>query len=122
MLESSEIRSRSHDEAMEELFREDPELSAEYLSFTLKEGSQEEFLFALRRVVKAFGGVGKLAVVTGLNENTLHRTLSAKGNPRLSTLSGICKAVGMEISISQSRSCAVPHAPQLAASEGNVQV
>ena len=107
MLESMETRSRSHDEAMEEFFREDPALSAEYLSFTLKEGSQEEFLFALRRVVKAFGGVGKVAAVTGLNENTLHRTLSAKGNPKLSTLSGICKAVGMEISITQSRSCSL---------------
>jgi probable addiction module antidote protein len=107
MLESSVKRSRSHDEAMEEFFREAPALSAEYLSLTLKEGSQEEFLFALLRVVKAFGGVGKLAAVTGLNENTLHRTLSAKGNPRLSTLSGICKAVGMELSIVQSPSCGV---------------
>jgi len=102
MLEASGARSRSHDEAMEELFREDPALSAEYLSFTLKEGLQGDFLFALRRVVKAFGGVNKLAAATGLNANTLHRTLSAKGNPRLSTLSGICKAVGMEISITQS--------------------
>jgi probable addiction module antidote protein len=104
MLESLETRSRSHDEAMEELLREDLALSAQYLSTTLKENSQEEFLFALRRVVKAFGGVGKLASITGLNENTLHRTLSAKGNPKLSTLSGICKAVGMEISITQSPS------------------
>jgi len=104
MLESPETRSRSHDEAMEELFREDPALSAEYLNITLKEGSQEEFLFALRRVVKAFGGVGKLAAVTGLNENTLHRTLSARGNPRLSTLSGICRAVGMELSIHNQQS------------------
>jgi probable addiction module antidote protein len=100
MLDVQDTRSRSHDEAIGELFREDPALSAEYLNITLKEGSQEEFLFALRRVVKTFGGVARVASATGLNENTLHRTLSARGNPRLSTLAGICKAVGMEISIS----------------------
>jgi probable addiction module antidote protein len=98
----SEIKmpsSRSHDEAIDELFRDDPDLSAEYLNLTLREGTQEEFLFALRRVVKVYGGIAKLADATGLNENTLHRTLSARGNPRLTTLAGICKAVGMEISI-----------------------
>lgn len=93
-------RSRSHDAAIEELLRDDPALSAEYLDLAMHEGTQEELLFAMRRVVRAHGGIAKLAVATGLNENTLHRTLSAKGNPRLSTLLTICGAVGMRVSIS----------------------
>lgn len=92
-------RSRSHDTAIEELLRGDPELSAEYLDQTLREGTREEMLFAMRRVVRAHGGVAKLATTTGLNENTLHRTLSPKGNPRLTTLLTICEAIGMRVSI-----------------------
>ena len=86
----------SHEEATIESFQLDPDYAAEYLNAVLEDGDQEELMLALRRV----------AAATGLNENTLHRTLSAKGNPKLSTLSGICKAVGMEISITQSRSSA----------------
>ena len=93
-------RSRSHDAAIEELLRDDPALSAEYLDQSLREGTREEVLFAMLRVIRAHGGVAKIASETGLNENTLYRTLSAKGNPRLSTLLTICGAVGMRISIS----------------------
>jgi probable addiction module antidote protein len=93
-------RSRPHDAAIEELLRGDPALSAEYLDQTLREGTREEMLFAMRRVVRANGGVARIAGATGLNENTLHRTLSAKGNPRLTTLLTICDAVGMRVSIS----------------------
>ncbi len=93
-------RSRSHDAAIEELLRDDLALSAEYLDQTLREGTREEMLFAIRRVVRAHGGVAKIASATGLNENTLHRTLSDKGNPRLTTLLTICGAVGMRVSTS----------------------
>ena len=65
----------------------------------IREGSREELLIALRQVTKAFGGVAKVAEKTGLNENTLYRTLSAKGNPRLDTFVKVCNAVGMQINI-----------------------
>ena len=104
MTTKQQKRSRSHDEAIEELLRGDQELAAEYLDQTLHEGTREEMLFAMRRVVRANGGVAKLASATGLNENTLHRTLSARGNPRLSTLLTICCAVGMRVSISPAES------------------
>ena len=93
-------RSRSHDAGIEELLRDDSALSAEYLDQSLREGTKEEMLFAMRRVVRAHGGIAKIASKTGLNENTLHRTLSSQGNPRLSTLLAICGAVGMQVSIS----------------------
>jgi DNA-binding phage protein len=61
-----------------ELLHNDPALSAEYLDQSLREGAREEMFFAMRRVVRAHGGIAKIAAETGLNENTLHRTLSSK--------------------------------------------
>ncbi|MDR0339331.1 MAG: putative addiction module antidote protein [Desulfovibrio sp.] len=92
-------RSVSHDIAMIEMLQEDKAFAADYLENAIQEGTSEEFLIALRRVTKAFGGIAKLARETGLNEKTLHRTLSAKGNPRLDTFVKVCNAVGMQIHI-----------------------
>ena len=44
---------------------------------------------ALRTVADAVGGMAALAQRTGLSQETLYRTLSEKGNPRLDTLSAI---------------------------------
>ena len=52
------MKSRSHDDATVESFRQDPELAAAYLNDVLVEGDQEELMIALRRVSCAFGGVG----------------------------------------------------------------
>jgi probable addiction module antidote protein len=92
-------RSVPHDLVMRESLRKDPAFAAGYLELAMREGSREELLIALRQVAKAFGGVAKLADKTGLNENTLYRTLSAKGNPRLDTFVKVCNAVGMRIHI-----------------------
>jgi len=88
-----------HDLAMRESLHKDPAFAAGYLELAMREGSREELLMALRQVTKAFGGVAKLADKTGLNENTLYRTLSAKGNPRLDTFVKVCQAVGLQINI-----------------------
>jgi probable addiction module antidote protein len=95
-------RSIPHETSLVDSLRKDPAFAADYLQTCMLEGTREEFLLALRRVTKAYGGISKLATATGLNENTLHRTLSAKGNPRLSTFISICAAVGMDISITPS--------------------
>lgn len=94
-------RSVRHDDAIIESLRKGPAFAAQYLGLSLSEGDQEQFLLALRRVTLAYGGVAKLARETGLNENTLHRTLSGKGNPRLSTIINICNAMGMRMQIVQ---------------------
>ncbi len=97
-------RSAPHDEVMAESLRKDPEFAAAYLELAITEGSQEELLIALRRLAKAHGGIAKLARETGLNEVSLHRTLSAKGNPRLDTLVKVVDAMGMQIHITPSGS------------------
>jgi probable addiction module antidote protein len=77
---------------------EDPARAAGYLTACLEE-SDEAFLIGLRDVVDAQGGMTGLAEATGLNRETLYRTLSEDGNPRLSSLGLIIEALGLRLSI-----------------------
>ena len=77
---------------------QDPIEAAHYLTACLEEGD-EVFLIGLRDVVDAHGGMAHLAEATGLNRETLYRTLSENGNPRLSSLGLIVEALGLRLSI-----------------------
>src|SRR3546814_13196129 len=59
---------------------------AAYLEAVLEDGDARVVPVALRTVTEAMGGMSALAVRTGLSRETLSRTLSAKGTPRLDTL------------------------------------
>lgn len=85
------------DDAMAEMYREDPELAAEVLNECVAEGDPEVLLLTLRQFAKAFGGVSSIAEKAGLNEITLYRTLSRRGNPTLKTLIGITDAMGFRL-------------------------
>ena len=88
---------KSYDEFLLQQLR-DPELAAEYLSATIEDGRLADFLFALRNVAEAQGGLGAVADATHLNRQTMYRTLSSEGNPTLSTLLTILRAVGLNLS------------------------
>jgi probable addiction module antidote protein len=83
-----------HDELLKQL--KDPREAAEYLNACL-EDSEEVFLLGLRDVVEARGGIGGLSRTTELNRENLYRSLSKKGNPKLSSLSSILEAVGIQL-------------------------
>ena len=52
------MKDRSHDEAMAELFRDDPQFAAEYLNELLwHDGELADLLVALRQIAEAHGGV-----------------------------------------------------------------
>jgi DNA-binding phage protein len=51
------MKDRSHDEAMAELFKEDPAFAAEYLNQLLLDGEPADLLVALRQMAQARGGV-----------------------------------------------------------------
>lgn len=91
--------SRSHEEATVQEFKDSPQEVAAYLSAVLEDGDQEEVMLALRRITAAFGGVSKLAAQTELNAKTLYRTLSARGNPEMKSLTAILKAMGMRLAV-----------------------
>ena len=60
---------------------------------------------ALRTVADAVGGMAALAEKTGLSRETLYRTLSEKGNPRLDTLIAILAAFGLRLSVQPDQPC-----------------
>ena len=81
----------------------DTDEAEEYLRYSLDEyfqdGNTEAFLTAIRTVAKAQGGMTKLSKQTDLNRQTLYRTLSSKGNPRINTLRSILHSLGFRLSI-----------------------
>jgi probable addiction module antidote protein len=97
------MRDRTHDEAMAETFRQDPAYALELLNSILEDGEQAELLIALRQMAKAFGGVQTVAEKANLNPTQLYRTLSEEGNPALSSLTAILKAMGFRLSVERVR-------------------
>ena len=93
------MRDRSHDEAMAELYQQDPAHALQLLNAILEDGDQSELLIALRQMAKAFGGVPAIAEQAHLNPTQLYRTLSPEGNPALSSFSAILKAMGLRLSV-----------------------
>lgn len=77
----------------------EPEFAAEYLNQTLAENDAEAFLIALRDVVEAAGGVGKLARKTPLRRASLYKILSARGNPTVTTLQQLLEPLGLRMAV-----------------------
>lgn len=97
------MRDRPRDEAMAELFKEDPGYALELLNSILEDGDQGELLIVLRQMTKAFGGVQSVAEKADLNPTQLYRTLSEQGNPELRSLSAILKAMGLRLAVERVR-------------------
>lgn len=76
-----------------------PKNAAAYLEAAIETGDAGDLMHALRDIAEARGGVAKLAEQTGLNRETLYRTLSKRGNPQLSSLIAILKANGLKLVI-----------------------
>jgi probable addiction module antidote protein len=92
--------STSHDEAMVKELRENPDFAAEYLRAVLEDEEEPRVLLvALRRVAEARGGLAKVAKGAGVERESLYRALSARGNPRLSTLVAVTKAMGLKLTV-----------------------
>jgi probable addiction module antidote protein len=92
--------SISNDEAMIQALRRDPEFAVEYLKAAIEETDEPRvLLIALRHIAEARGGIAKVAKAAGIERESLYRTLSASGNPRLSTLVAVTKAVGLKLTV-----------------------
>lgn len=93
--------SVDHDMAIIEELKADPAYAEIYLQTALEdiyeEGGVAAFMTALRRVVEARGGIGEIAQKSGLSRQQLYKTLSASGNPRLTTLAKITRAAGVRL-------------------------
>ncbi len=92
--------SISHDQALVRELRTDPEFAAEYLKAAMAEMDEPRvLLIALRHIAEARGGIAKVAKAAGIERESLYRALSEKGNPRLSTLAAVTKAIGLRITV-----------------------
>ncbi len=90
---------RSHENSVVELFQEEPEVAVDLLNQILADGEPGELLIALRQMAKAFGGVTAIAEKANLNPTQLYRTLSDQGNPSLTSLTAILKAMGLRLAV-----------------------
>jgi probable addiction module antidote protein len=93
-------RSVSHDEMMKTKLKSDPDFAAEYLRAALEDADEPKvLLIALRRIAEARGGIAKVAKAAGIERESLYRVLSSRGNPRLSTLVAVTKAMGLTLTV-----------------------
>ena len=77
----------------------DPKFAAAYLSYTAESDDPSDFMFALREVTEAYGGIGKIAKRAKLNRQQLYKTLSSAGNPEFRTLRAILEAAGFTLTV-----------------------
>jgi len=91
--------SISHDATMIRRLRDNPSFAAEYLKAAIEDKDEPRvLLIALRRLAQAHG-IAKVAKAAGVERESLYRALSPKGNPRLSTLFAVAKAVGLKLTV-----------------------
>jgi probable addiction module antidote protein len=89
----------SRDESMVRRLRKDPEFAAEYLKAALEDEDEPRvLLIALRHLAQA-RGIAKVAKAAGVERESLYRALSGRGNPRLSTLFAVTRAIGLRLTV-----------------------
>ena len=101
---TSDRRGVSHDEKVVERLRKDPRFASEYLKAAMEDEDEPRvLLIALRRIAEARGGITQVAKKAGVERESLHRALSERGNPRLSTLAAVTRAVGLRLTVEPTR-------------------
>lgn len=78
---------------------QDSSLATAVLNRIFADGDQGELLIALREMTQAFGGISKVAEQARLSPRQLNHMLSHNGNPSLSSLLAILKAMGMQLRV-----------------------
>src|SRR6266851_298569 len=95
--------SASHDEAIIRRLRKDPAFAAEYVKAALEDEDEPRvLLLALRHLARA-QGIARVAKAAGIERESLYRALSVRGNPRLSTLVAVTKAIGLRLTVEASQ-------------------
>jgi probable addiction module antidote protein len=80
-----------------EYLRDEADIAA-YLEAAAAEEDPRVLAAALGDVARA-RGMSELARKTGITREALYRSLSAEGNPELSTLTKVLRALGMRLTI-----------------------
>lgn len=72
-----------------------------YLNAALEDGDPAVLLEALHNVAQAKGGIGVLAKAAGVSRESLYRTLSRRGNPKIETIMELLRALGLKFRVEQ---------------------
>ena len=88
------------DDHLHEMLR-DPEFAVVYVQTALEDGGVEDFLYALRKVAIAQGGVQKMAEESHHEHESLYKSLSKESNPRIKTLADILSVMGMRLAVTR---------------------
>ena len=78
---------------------QDPVEAAAYLDACLEDEDIHVFLLALKDVAEAKGGMSRLSKESSLNRQSLYRTLSKTGNPKMANIFSLLLCLGMELHI-----------------------
>lgn len=70
----------------------------EYLNNAYMDDDPQVFLIALGHLAKK-RGMMEIAKKTGLNRESLYKSLSGTGNPKFSTISKVTKALGCKLAV-----------------------
>ena len=98
-VELDKVQPHTDRERLDEDLAEAAE-ATEYLRAALEEDDEPAvLLIALRHIAEARGGIAKVAKAAGVERESLYRALSHRGNPRLSTLVAVTKAVGLKLTV-----------------------
>ena len=95
--------SISHNEAMIRRVRKDPDFAAEYLKAAFEDEDERRVLLIALRHLAQSQGIAKVAKAAGIEREGLYRALSVHGNPCLSTLVAVTKAVGLRLTVEAAR-------------------
>lgn len=91
--------SVSHDDVMVRRLRKDPKFAAEYLKAALEDDDDPRVLLIALRHLALAQGIAKVAKAAGIERESLYRALSLRGNPRLSTLVAVTRAIGLKLTV-----------------------
>lgn len=79
-------------------YLETKEEISEYLNNAFQDDDPRVFLIALGHLAKK-KGMMEVARETGLNRESLYKSLSGDGNPKFTTISKVTKALGCKLAV-----------------------
>lgn len=91
----SKVTVRAYDSAD---YIDSPEAVAAFLDAALEDGDAKIIAATLGDIARS-KGMAMIAEHAGLAREALYKSLSAEGNPRLTTLLGVLKAMGLRLSV-----------------------
>ena len=89
------ILTGDYDEFLIDILK-DPKEAKAYLNAALEDEDYRVFLLALRDIADAFG-ISHLASISELNRENIYRMLSTEGNPKLSSIVALLRAIGVRL-------------------------